>query len=144
MVAGAPASLADVKRQVVAGELFNASSPREILVHEYLLYKFGIADDADVAAAIGQKIRLEYRPRASSLAGVVEITSGGDDGLTLDEAKLLDEAISRLAKSAEDLNLNTEEAAFSKRPSVGHQPPKRRRPRLCSARNSRSPACSER
>jgi putative ABC transport system permease protein len=47
--------------RLLAGRLFTADDGRAAIVHEYLLYRWGLVRDLDASAALGQTIRLEYR-----------------------------------------------------------------------------------
>jgi putative ABC transport system permease protein len=60
---------------VVDGRPLDSGDARAALVHEFLLYRLGIRDDADVERILGQKLRLEYRPRLNS-ASFLAILSG--------------------------------------------------------------------
>lgn len=49
------------RKRLIAGRP-PAADAGSALVTEYLLYRLGIVEDAAVAAAVGKKLRLEYRP----------------------------------------------------------------------------------
>ena len=45
--------------RVIAGSYFSSAAAPEAIVHEYLLYKWGMLHDGDYASVIGQKVRLK-------------------------------------------------------------------------------------
>jgi putative ABC transport system permease protein len=47
--------------RLLAGRQFTAEDRRVAIVHEFLLYRWGLTRDLDASAALGQTIRLEYR-----------------------------------------------------------------------------------
>ena len=55
-----PASSAD---RLIAGRLFTPEDGRAAIVHEYLLYRWGLVRDEDADAALGRTFRLEIHPR---------------------------------------------------------------------------------
>jgi putative ABC transport system permease protein len=67
---------ASLDRWLVAGRPLASSDGRAALVHEFLLYRLGIRDDADVERSLGQKVRLEYRPRPRTPASLLAIFTG--------------------------------------------------------------------
>jgi len=50
-----------LRDRLVAGRLFTPEEGQAAIVHEYLLYRLGLAGDADETAVLGRTIRLEYR-----------------------------------------------------------------------------------
>jgi putative ABC transport system permease protein len=57
--------------RLLAGRLFTPEDGRAAIVHEYLLYRWGLVDDDAPAAAIGRRFRLEFR---SSPEGTLDLT----------------------------------------------------------------------
>ena len=53
--------------RLLAGRLFKPGDGRVAIVHEYLLYRWGLVGDLDADAALGRTFRMEYRssPRGS-------------------------------------------------------------------------------
>src|SRR5262249_25869101 len=57
---------------IVAGRQLASGDVRAVVANEFLLYRLGIRDDAEVQRILGQKLRLEYRPRtAGSLLAIL-------------------------------------------------------------------------
>ncbi|ODU01582.1 MAG: hypothetical protein ABS79_01425 [Planctomycetes bacterium SCN 63-9] len=50
-----------LEKRLLAGRLFNEADRRAAIVHEYLLYRWGLASDRDADSAIGKTFTLEYR-----------------------------------------------------------------------------------
>jgi len=50
-----------LRDRLLAGRLFKPEEGQAAIVHEYLLYRLGLAGDADENAVLGRTIRLEYR-----------------------------------------------------------------------------------
>jgi putative ABC transport system permease protein len=107
-MAVAPANAA-LQQRIVAGEGFSSADEHAVLVHEYVLYRLGIRDDADVERVVGRKLRLEYhtnRPRAPDLLALL---GGNQFQLNLDERKLLDKAVRGLPAARDRLKLSEAE-----------------------------------
>ena len=51
--------------RLIAGRLFAPDDGRVAIVHEYLLYRWGLASDADAESALGRTFRLEFRTQAA-------------------------------------------------------------------------------
>ncbi len=101
-------------RRILAGHALPEYG-RQILIHEYLLYQWGITRDEDAAALVGQKIRVEYRSRGLTSSPSLGVLSGAGPPLTPAERDALDRALSRLAAAVEMLNLSEGERAVLKK-----------------------------
>src|SRR5207247_8646497 len=64
-------------RRVVAGRFFERGDKEGVVISEYLAYRWGFQDEADVSDLIGQKMRLEIsqppRPGAAQLLALLEV-----------------------------------------------------------------------
>jgi putative ABC transport system permease protein len=83
--------------RLIAGRLFKPDDGRAAIVHEYLLYRWGLSRDEDADAALGRTFRLEIRPRPPDTFDVTEILSRGDRAIGEKEKRALDSALKRLA-----------------------------------------------
>ena len=54
-----------MRYRLAAGDWFTADDERSVVVSEYLLYEWGMASDEEVRAAVGRKLRLDYRTGVS-------------------------------------------------------------------------------
>jgi putative ABC transport system permease protein len=97
--------------RVVAGSPFSSPSERSVLLSEYLLYQWGIVDDADVGRVVGRKLRLEIRPmrRKSGLLLMLFGTPGGSPKMTPEDEKVLEKATRQLQAALGMLDLTPAE-----------------------------------
>jgi putative ABC transport system permease protein len=91
------------------GRGFSSDAANEIIVNEFLLYRWGIRDDAQIEAVLGQTVRLEignFRRSALSL-----LTMFGADGSNLadDELKILEKVWKELPSRLDQLDLTPRE-----------------------------------
>jgi putative ABC transport system permease protein len=87
----------------------------QVLIHEFLLYQWGITKDEDAAALVGQKIRVEYRSRGLSSSPTLGVLGGAGPPLTPAERDALDSALSKLSLAVEMLKLKDSEKAVLKK-----------------------------
>jgi putative ABC transport system permease protein len=66
---------AHFRRRLIAGQFFDMPDENAVLVSEFMLYRCGIANEADVGNALGKTLRLEFRPEQAS--GGVQVWIGG-------------------------------------------------------------------
>jgi putative ABC transport system permease protein len=82
------------------------------LVNEYVLYRWGVADDAAVAAVLGRKLRLEYRsPRPAPNTLLFLLGAGGRLGLSRDQEQALDKVLRQLPDALDKMALSAGEKA---------------------------------
>ena len=95
-----------VAGRVVAGRLFSSDSADEVLVHEYLAYRWGYQDEQDLHRLLGSSLRLELGRSADILA--IAFGLRGEDGTdaSISEARKLEEALGRLPDLLGDLDLS--------------------------------------
>jgi hypothetical protein len=98
--------------RIVAGEIFSSDNVRQILVHEYLAYKWRFVDDEDVKNVIGKTVKLELRSRARTLADRAAIVAGDRKELSINEIQKLQAAAEKLETFVEQLNLPEDEKAL--------------------------------
>jgi putative ABC transport system permease protein len=107
---GAPTDDERLRRRLVAGALFESPSARDALVSEYLLYQFGIEDEASAAAAVGKTIRLEYRSGGKAAPNMLlNLLHGGSGQIAASEEKLLGKLVQRLPQAVTKLDLSPED-----------------------------------
>ena len=90
-------------------------SGRQCLVHEYLLYLWGLTRDEDVKAVLGQKIRVEYRYRGPITAPMLGLLTGGGSSLSGMESEALEAALARLGMDVDNLDLTPAQKAVLKK-----------------------------
>jgi putative ABC transport system permease protein len=115
-----------LEKRLVAGTMLPREG-KEVLVHEYLLYQWGITRDEDVAAVVGKKIRIEYRSRGPVLAPSLRVMGGGGPPLTPAERDLLERALARLAAAVDVIDLSEAQKTLLKKvlgaDLTGRRPP---------------------
>ncbi len=96
-------------RRLIAGGPLPAPDARSALVGEYLLYRLGIIDDADVEAVVGKKLRLEFS-MGGRRGGLFLVTQRPDGRpVAVGEAKLVERLQKRLPEALAALNLTPAE-----------------------------------
>jgi putative ABC transport system permease protein len=80
------------------------------LVNEYLLYRLGIVDDVAVAATVGKKLRLEYRP-ARPRKGLLLLLQSDTGRPSVDAERILRRMEARLPEALPVLGLTQAEEA---------------------------------
>jgi putative ABC transport system permease protein len=108
---GASSASRHYRGRVVAGEMFGSDDGRGVLVGEFLLYRLGIADDADVEGVIGKKLRLEYRGRNYWAPGMLLtfLNQGLPVSVDLEEQRVLEKVLHQLPAAADKFNLTPAE-----------------------------------
>lgn len=93
--------------RMLAGRLLAPEDDRAAMVHEYLLYRWGMVGDSAAADAIGKTFRVEYR---SSPPGTVDLAWIFDRGMPgSDQRRALESGLRRLAAIARFLPLPRDE-----------------------------------
>jgi putative ABC transport system permease protein len=82
--------------RLVAGSLLYSAAPRGAIVGEFLLYRWGITAEDDVAAAIGRRFRLESPDAEAGAIPTVSMIATSRLSLGKDEAAALERALRRL------------------------------------------------
>ena len=90
-------------------------SDRQCLIHEYLLYLWGITRDEDVKLVLGQKLRIEYRYRGPVTAPMLGLLTGGSSPLSGMESEALETALAKLGMDVDKLDLNPMQKAVLKK-----------------------------
>jgi putative ABC transport system permease protein len=106
---GVPYDYRRFKHRLVMGDSFSAAGARECIVHEILLYRLGIRDDADVAAAIGSTIRIEITNASRAPLRLLSLFDADLSKVSPRELEVLEKAWKLLPNSLESLPLSAEE-----------------------------------
>jgi putative ABC transport system permease protein len=86
-----------LSHRVLAGRVLTPEDDRGALVHEYLLYRWGLTDDADLSNVLGRTIRLEYRAGAPQTLEVASIVARRILNLGEKETRSLESGFERVA-----------------------------------------------
>jgi putative ABC transport system permease protein len=125
-IASSPIESPDCERRLVAGRFFQSEDERALVVHESVLYQLGLRSDDDFNAAIGRKLRLEFRPfqgRKTSL--MVYLTKSDGTQATRDEQALVDKITGRLPEIVPQLSLSPTDLLTLKKLFLDGQPASR-------------------
>jgi putative ABC transport system permease protein len=98
------------RRRLLVGDFFAAPDERSALVSEYLLYRWGFVDEADMDRALGTKFRLEFRPQERlSPSLLLTLVNARYSELSRNDEQVLDKAIELLPAALEQLDLPPED-----------------------------------
>lgn len=98
-----------IRRRIVAGRGFDASAQRAVVISEFLAYRLGMVDDADVDRLIGKPLRLEFRTQDSRQKLFVYLTKPAATQ-SRDERSALDKVAAQLPGALGKLDLTKPEA----------------------------------
>jgi putative ABC transport system permease protein len=112
---GVPADSDVMRERVVAGNAFANNSDDGVLVHEFLAYRWGAVTGEQLAALIGQQVRLEVRYRAEAIANILAYRAGREMNLSQGEIRSLNRAVDRLGGLVEELPLSDDERAVMRK-----------------------------
>ena len=107
----APPDERPYRQRLVAGSFFTAEQPRGVVVNEYLLYRLGIHDEADVARAVSGEIVLEYSSRQGNHWSVASLLGVLPERVEADEEDVLAKIAQKLPPAIDRLDLTTTEKA---------------------------------
>lgn len=94
--------------RLVAGRPLSGDSSREAVVHEILLYQFGLVGDDDIKRALGRPIRFEYTIQRGGYWTPAHLLTFGPKGFTPAEGEAVVRALERLAPLARILPIPAE------------------------------------
>ncbi len=127
---GVSSSYPRLTRRLEVGQGFSSDDARECLVHEYLLYRCGIRDDADVHAIIGRPLRIEITSARNTSLNILNLFDA-ERSLSREELEVLDKTWRMLPEFMETIPLPPTEKALllralkRKRPGAKEQKEKR-------------------
>jgi len=86
-----------LRTRLLAGRLLKPDDGQAAIVHEYLLYRLGLAGDADGNAVLGRTIRLEYRSSPPERLDLTVMMARRMMNLGEKETRALESALKRMA-----------------------------------------------
>jgi putative ABC transport system permease protein len=101
--------------RLIAGSAFSSADAREIVVNEFLLYRWDIIDDNDVAHVIGKRVRLEYHGwgmRRPNL--LLSLLGGAGADPSAAQEKVLEKVAKQLPAALDQMDLSSAERAALK------------------------------
>jgi putative ABC transport system permease protein len=114
VIASAPLDDRSLRDRLVAGDFFASASDRSAIVHEYLLYSWGIRDEADVGKVLGRTIRVELRSGRSSKVPILTWLTAWRIAPDAPEHKVFDRLVKRLPALLESTEMTAEERLAAK------------------------------
>jgi putative ABC transport system permease protein len=96
-------------KRLVAGEFFHTPDERVAVVSEFLCYEFGIVNDADLAALIGKKLRLEFRSQPQTAGLHVYLTKADGDPMSHEESLAMEKVQMQLPAVLERMDLTAKD-----------------------------------
>ncbi len=106
---GAPANDRGLRNRLVAGEMFPSDQSHGVLIHEYLLYRWGIISDDQVNQILGHKLRLVCHLGRPSPALLLNLLNRGPTSLSLQEDQVLQKAVRQLPAALDHMDLTPAE-----------------------------------
>src|SRR5205807_10148577 len=97
------------------------ASGKYVLVHEFLLYQWGIVAEEDVEAVVGKKLHLTYRTRGPLTGPALGLLGGGPSFLSPMERDALEGALLQLAGLVDGLPLSAAQKVILKKVLPGSQ-----------------------
>jgi putative ABC transport system permease protein len=95
--------------RLIAGRMFAPGDGRVAIVHEYLLYRWGLVSDADAESAVGRTFRMEIETRPPDTFGLTWLLGRGGRELRPEESRALESALKRLAAMVRFLPIPADE-----------------------------------
>ena len=92
--------------------IFWSPDAKECIVHEYLLYRWGVRGDAEVQAAIGKSVRIELTSARRSPLNLLSILDADLSNITEEEMAVLEKAWKLLPQTLQSLPLSDKEKAI--------------------------------
>ncbi|MCE9530076.1 MAG: ABC transporter permease [Planctomycetes bacterium] len=106
---GVPFDHKQLGHRLDAGRRFSAGDARECLIHEYLLYRWGIRNDDDVRACVGKSIRVELTTTRRTPLSLLRMLDADLNNVSDEEMQVLEKAWKLLPQSLASLPLSDQE-----------------------------------
>jgi putative ABC transport system permease protein len=96
---------ADAMKRLVAGRFFERADEPSVVVSEFLLYQLGLRDESAAQAALGRKLRLEFRTPFGEAGFAVFVVRPQGGQQTREEAAALDKVRRQLPDALDKFDL---------------------------------------
>jgi putative ABC transport system permease protein len=104
-------SRAGMRDRLLVGDLLGVDDTTGVLATEFLLYRLGVVDEADVPGVVGRELTFEVRIGDQPHAGfLLRLLAGGGGPVRASEESLLGKVLERLPGSLEQMGLTAQEA----------------------------------
>lgn len=97
------------------GDGFSSADANEIIVNEFLLYRWGIRNDSDIENVLGQTVRMEIGNFRRSAISLLTMFGADTSNVSADEMKILDKVWKELPNQLDEMNLTPQEREKLKR-----------------------------
>jgi putative ABC transport system permease protein len=97
------------RSRVIAGRYLSSSKAREVVVSEYLLYRWGVVEDDQVEATLGRTVRLEFHERAPSPDDLLFLLTATRSGYDPEVERVLKKVLEQLPEAVARMNLTKED-----------------------------------
>ncbi len=114
-----------VHKRLIAGDLPPSNDANSAAVSEYLLYRLGIVDDAEIPSVLGKTVRLEYRTGQAKSWAILSLFNVFRPDVSISEQDLLEKVAKQLPALVDKLNLTPAEKSFLQKTL---QPPPKQAP----------------
>ncbi len=104
-----PPDTRSFRDRLIAGRLFTPEDGRVAIVHEYLLYRWGLVRDEDAEAVLGRTFRLEIQSQPPNTVDVSEFLRTDNEPIEEKQKRALESALKRIASLARLLPLPRDE-----------------------------------
>ncbi len=104
-----------IARRVVVGSPLEPDDPEGVLVSEYLLYRWGLADEAEASKVVGQRLRLEVSLGPAGVNTLLQVLSVARPDMTPEETRVLAQLLPKLPAALSLLPLPERDRAVLKR-----------------------------
>lgn len=95
-VVSAKSDETSLRQRILAGRFFETSEERSAVVSEFLLYGFGVTDDAAIKDVVGKKLQLEFRAERYGAGLSLYLAKPGGAEVTREETSALDKVKKQL------------------------------------------------
>lgn len=106
---GVPLNYRHFDHRIEMGGYFSAPNARECIVHEYLLYRWGVFDDADVNSMIGQQVRIEMTNARRTSISLLNLFDADLSNVSVEEMQVLEKVWKMVPAMMESLPLPPKE-----------------------------------
>ena len=122
-IGSSPAENPECQTRIVAGRFFQSSHEKSLVLHEYLLYQLGLTTDADMEAAVGRQIRLEFRRMHGQTKFELYLHKSDNTHSTREELAVVDKITNQLPAIVPQLGLTAADLLVLKNTFQSGPPP---------------------
>jgi putative ABC transport system permease protein len=123
MIGGILPNSRHLNKRIDVGTDFSGPDANEAILNEYLLYRLGKKNDADVRACIGKTVRIELNSARKSEVGLLNVFGGDITQLTEEEMKILGKAFKQIPELMAKYSDLTQEEKTKLFIAFGRKPP---------------------